>query len=337
MSGSKYNLKDFKNMAHALESEFKNHQDVTKLTKKLMSMCANRGVSTAECNTMTPEVIHILNQIWNVKHSSKQTVVNTIAKHADPTVPLHLTPDDKKGMHIVNDMNHQHDVFTAQNKQLVSQVYSKAKPLVTDINKNYNDYFEVWNKMKVMETRYIRDYRAYYAIKNKTNYTESDKKKLQDMYHEISSVIIPEFKKLNNALDQLAVHRSQLVEKFYSLYQQVPAEQRGNITLPTTAFEVQKKISHQVNANQKPKVNVTKCIQKSWKDAMTAGFNPTFYAPCHIARQNELISHCNSKFDWPYIAYSSNMYQPWDPSQNYAEWMKTCMTIEHHERPYIGV
>ena len=31
------------------------------------------------------------------------------------------------------------------------------------------------------------------------------------------------------------------------------------------------------------------------------------------------------------------MYQPWDPSQNYSEWMKTCLKIEQHERPYIGV
>ena len=83
MSGNKYNLKDFKNMAQALESEFKNHQDATKLTKKLMTMCGNRGISTTECEQMTPEVIHILNQIWNVKHNSKQTVVNTIVKNAD--------------------------------------------------------------------------------------------------------------------------------------------------------------------------------------------------------------------------------------------------------------
>ena len=263
MSGNKYNLKDFKNMAHALESEFKNHQDVTKLTKKLMTMCGNRGISTTECEQMTPEVIHILNQIWNVKHNSKQTVVNTVVKNADTSKPLHLSTEEKKGIHIVNDMNHQHDVFTAQNKQLVNKVYNSAKPLVTDINKNYNDYYEIWMKMKALETKYIRDYRAYYAIKNKTNYNESDKQKMREIYKDITEHVTPEFKKLNNALDQLVMQRTQLIEKFYSLYQSLPVDQRGSITLPTTAFEVQKKIAQQVNGNQKPKVNVTKCIQKS--------------------------------------------------------------------------
>lgn len=337
MSGNKYNLKDFKNMAQALESEFKHHQDATKLTKKLMSMCGNRGISTTECEQMTPEIIHILDKIWNVKHNSKQTVVNTIVQKSDTSKPLHLSSEEKKGMHLVNDMNHQHDVFTAQNKQLVNKVYSSAKPLVTDINKNYNDYYEIWMKMKTLETKYIRDYRAYYAIKNKTNYTDSDKQKMREIYKDITEQVIPEFKKLNNALDQLVMQRTHLIEKFYSLYQNLSAEQRGSITLPTTAFEIQKKIAHQVNGNQKPKVNVKKCIQKSWQDAMKAGFNPTFYAPCHVARQHELISNCGSKYDWPYIAYTPNMYQPWDPSQNYSQWMQTCLKIEQHERPYIGV
>lgn len=337
MSGNKYNLKDFKNIAHALESEFKNHQDVTKLTKKLMTMCGNRGISTGECSQMTPEIIHILNQIWNVKYNSKQTIVNTIAKNSDTTKPLHLSTEEKKGIHIINDMNHQHDVFTAPNKQLVTKIYNNAKPIVTDINKNYNDYYDIWNKMKTLEIRYIRDYRAYYAIKNKTNYNDSDKQKMRQIYKDIIENVIPEFKKLNNALEQLVSQRTQLVEKFYSLYQSIPTNQRGDITLPTTAFEIQKKISHQTHGNQKPKVNVTKCIQKSWQDALKSGFNPTFYAPCHIARQHELISNCNNKFDWPYIAYTPNMYQPWDPSQNYSQWMQTCMKIEQYERPYIGV
>lgn len=341
MSGNKYHLKDFKNMAQALESEYKNHQNVTKLNKKLMSLCANRGISTTECQNMTPEIMHILNQIWNVKHGSKQTVVNTIV-HSNNTPsgnknPLNLTTEDKKAMHIVNDMNHQHDVFTARNKKLLTQVYSKAKPLVTDINKNYNDYFEVWSKMKTLETRYIKDYKVYYSLKDKSNHTESDKKKMTDIYKDLTTHVIPEFKKLNTALDKIIAHRSHLIEQFYTLYQNIPPEEKGNITLPTTAFEVQKKIHHLQYANQKPKVNVTQCIKKSWKDAMAEGFNPTFYAPCHISRQNELIRHCDSKHDWPYIAYSPNMYQPWEPTQNYSEWMKSCFKLEQYERPYIGV
>lgn len=335
MSGNKYQLKDFKNMAQALEAEYKNHQDVTKLNKKLMTMCANRGISTAECQNMSPEFMHILNQIWNVKHGSKQSVINTIAKNVDTKKPLHLSSDDKKGMHIVNDMNFQHDVYTAKNKNVPTQSYGKAKPLVSEINKNYNDYHEVWNKLKAIETRYIRDYRAYYAIKNKTNYNEADKKKLSEMYNDITKNIIPEFKKLNKTLDQLIDQRNVLATKFYNIYETIPVDQRGSVTMPTTAFDVHKKAY--TTGSAKPKVNVTKCVQKTWGDAVKAGFNPTFYAPCHIARQTELIKNCSSKFDWPFIAYSPNMYQPWDPSQKMADWMKTCLEIEQHERPYIGV
>ena len=158
---------------------------------------------------------------------------------------------------------------------------------------------------------------------------------MQEMYNDITVNIIPKFKKLNATLDQLIVQRTKLIEQFYSMYENISADQRSSITMPITAFDVHKKLTS--TGSQTPKVNTSKCIEKSWSDAIKIGFNPTFYAPCHIARQTEVIKHCNSKYDWPFIAYSPNMYQAWDPSQKMSDWMKTCLEIEQHERPYIGV
>lgn len=343
MAGSKYTLKDYKDMSRLLESEFKRHQDVARLTTRVLEMCEGKGVSMADCTKITPETIYILNKIWGVKQASKNAVSEAIsAKNTGTTAPIRLTPDDKQSIHIVNDMNHQHDIHMAKDKKAVDKLYKQAKPLVSDISHNFTEYYTVWSKMKELEAKYIQVYKAYYAIKGKKApeaYTDSDKKTLTRLYAEATTDIIPKFTKLSEKLDQIVTARSALARQFYSLYHDLPPDQRGSVTLPTTVFEVQKKLATRMSADSssKPSVSTSTCIQKGWQDALVAGFNPTFYAPCHIARQPELVRNCSRKFDWPYIAYSPNAYQPWDPSQDYTAWMQRCMDLEHIQRPYIGV
>lgn len=343
-----YTLTDFKNLAKSLEKEYKNHTKVVELNQLLHSECKKRKYSLQECNKMVPEIILILEQIWGIKFSSKKNILTSIVSTVDKTKPLAISKEQETAMTTINNMNHQHDMYTATqqqsaplSKQKIEQINKQSKQLVSNINQNYNNYHNIWNKLKTIETQYVTQYKEYYSYKNKYKNDTSKippdiKTKLTSIYKYLTTTLIPEFKKLNLELDNIIVQRTKLLEQFYNLYLNLSPSERSQISIPLTAFDAYKKL-HTPSGSEKPKTNVKSCIQKSWADAIKQGFNLTFYAPCNVVKQHEIVPKCSSKYDWPYIAYSPNMYQPWSPKHDIKDWMKSCIAIEHYERPYIGI
>lgn len=341
-----YTLSDFKNMAKTLEKEYKHHSNIAKLHQYLTKTCVEQGNSQNVCDTsIEPAVQLILSQIWNMKFDSKQTVLNDIANTIDKSEPIHLTKEHKQAITVINDMNHQHDEqllstnLSDSDKTKFKNIQNQSKQLVRDINKNYNDYYEVWVKLKALEQEYINDYNEYNNAKIEYKNGQIPipidlVKHLEDIYNRMSNVIIPGFKRLNTTLDNILIQRRTIVEQFYNLYLSMTPSQRKLFTMPLNAVDIHKKIYTQ-SKHDKPVTYVKDCIKKTWYDAVQEGFNISFYAPCHIRKQPEVLK-CMSTYDWPYIEYEPNVFTPWSSEHKYSEWMNSCLTVEQHSRPYIG-
>ncbi len=345
----KTTVKDFKLLSETLENEFKQNGNIAKMYNKLFEICKSGGNTDQECKLNTNQAQLIISEIWKMRHSSKQNVLNAIVKDVvDTTKPLQVTLEHKEAMKISNDMNHQHDLYVASttgsnsDKKKVKQVYDKAKEFGKNINKNYNDYYNVWNQMKELEQIYIKKYDEYYGYKQ-TYQDKSDEvpldvqKQATEIYTYLNENLIPKFKKLNTKLNTLIQQRDKLLTDFYNLYQSLSVEEGQTISVPLVAFDIHKKIYSKSGSRSKPAVRVNKCIQKSWSDAMKEGFNTTLYAPCHIMKQNEVVPKCLSKYDWPYIEYEPNVFDAWDSQIVYSEWVNSCMSLENERIPYIGV
>lgn len=336
-------LKDFKNLADTLEKEYKQQGTIAKLYNKLYDMCKSKGETNEECDLNAKQGQLIIAEIWKLRHSSKQNVLNAIVKDVDNTKPLQISKEQKQAIEIVNDINQQHDLYATRlegkGKQMVQQLYSQSKQLIKDVNKNYNDYYDVWTKLKDLEQSYIKNYEEYNSIKKQYEgkSVPSDViKKAEQIYNHLTTDIIPKFKELNKKLDELLKQRQEYLNTFYSMYLSLSPQEKQTISIPLTAFDIHKKIYSKIK-HDKPKARINKCIQKSWIDAQKEGFNPTFFAPCHIIKQTEVIQNCSSKYDWPYIEYEPNLFAPWDSQNKYSEWINSCSAVESIRRPSIGV
>lgn len=286
----------------------------------------------------------ILKTAYDLKHVSKQNVINIICKTIDKTEPLYINSDAKKLMLFVNNLNYQHDAKLSKllnlfkNKEL-EKFQNKSKKLVNNINKNYNNYYEIWHKMKELESSYKEGYDTYQSTKNKYKNGEikipkTVAKYITSVYDKLTQCIIPEFKKYDKILTNIEAERKELVDKFNQLYVNVNDEQFKYITLPLTGLDIYKKCFDVVK-RKKAVAKVPICLDRSWDDAIEDGFNITLFSPCNVIKQTDILE-CNPLYDWPYIEYEPNLFIAWDLGQNQLEWIGRCFTNKVH-RPYIGV
>lgn len=335
-------LKNFQALANTLEKEYKN-PGVIKLYDKLFELCRSQNTSDLECRNLVPKAQVVIQSIWDMKHKSKSKILNAMVKTIDKTQPIKLGPEQQQVVTSFNNLQHQQDIYGTklirQDRQTIQKLYNQAKQLVNSINKNYNDYYYTWQKMKDLEEQYIRGYDKYIAYKkeyeNQINIPSKVINDSKEIYKNLTTQVIPKFKTLNANLDKNIQERYELVQKFYNIYLSLSPQELQSVSIPLTVFDIHKKMYSKMKY-PKPKAHVTECIKKSWKDAVQEGFNTTFFAPCHIIKQNDVIK-CDNKYDWPYIEYEPNVFSPWNPEQKYNEWINTCIRLEGNQRPFIGI
>ncbi len=337
-----YNLNDFKHLASTMDKIYKAHRNAARLNQRLMQMCVAQKIPVSECQyQVVPAFQIILEELWKIKYDSKTQLVDAVVDSYAKTdgkkgLPLSITDSDKTAMHALNDMEAQHDQFAAEtganpplSSNEVKQLYAHSKTLVSKINKNFNNFHETWKKLRDIEKEYIKLYDKFMTLEQ----GDENKRKL---YDDATTRIFPEFRKYNTILDGILTERNTLVDQFYEPYEKLSPEQRASITIPTTAFDAFRQLSNIPGATS-PQVSVNECIPKSYADAVKAGFNKTFFASCRVLKQHELLRNCSKKYDYPYIAYAPNLYQPWDPSHSVRELMKSCVKLEQYDRPFIGI
>lgn len=337
-------LKEFKNLANVLEKEYRQQGNIAKLYNKLFEICKSKGESDEVCKTNSTQAQIIISEIWRLRHVSNQNIVNAVAQKFKNNEPVKVSKEQKEALNIMNDINHQHDVQASKingTTRSVQQYYFQAKQLVKDINQNYNNYYDVWSKLKDLETEYINGYKEYNAMKQQyqdqeNNIPQNVIDKANKIYNHLTTKIIPQFKDANSKLEGLVQQRRKILADFYNIYLVLSSEEKQQISIPLTVFDIHRKIYSKMKYTDKPKARVDKCIEKSWLDAQKAGFNPTFFGACHILKQTDVLK-CSSKFDWPYIEYEPNIFSPWDSNVKYADWINRCSSVENIKRPYIGV
>lgn len=316
-----------------IEEEYKLHSKIIKFHNKI-----DRNKKDINLVKST------LKNIYELKYVSKKNAIDTICKTIDRTKPIYLNKDDKKLITIINDMNYQHDIklneiLNLYEKEELKKIQNKSKKLIKNINKNFNDYYEVWCKMIELEKAYKDGYNKYQSNKEKYKNGKIDIpknicKQLTILYNHLILDIIPEFKKLNIILENIEKERKDLVDKFNELYLSVDDEQFKYITLPITVLDIHKKC-YDVIKYKKPIAKITTCIERSWDDAIEDGFNITLFSPCNIIKQTDVLD-CDKNYDWPYIEYEPNLFIPWDLGHNQLQWIGRCFSIKNN-KPFIGI
>ena len=326
-----------------MDKIYKAHRNAARLNQKLLQMCVAQNISASECQYhVVPEFQIILEELWKIKYDSKKQLVDAVVDSYSKTdgkkkVPFSITEGDKAAIHALNDMEAQHDQYVAETSpnpplspKEVKQLYTNSKVLVSKINKNFNNFHETWKKLRDIEKEYIKLYDTFMTL-------EQDDENKRKLYDDATTHIFPEFRKYNKILDGIIAERDKLVDDFYKPYENLSPEQRASVTIPTTAFDAFRQLLNIPGAPVTPQVSVNDCIQKSYQDAVKAGFNKTFFASCRVLKQHELLRNCPKKYSWPYISYSPNLYQPWDPSHSVTDWVRLCSKLEQWDRPYIGI